>query len=103
MSHPTPLKAIRAICRRCMHGSLGAIRNCPDASCPAYPYRFGKNPSLAGKRGHGRPFSPKITPSARDFSSVSGDEGQGSHETRTSPISRLRASRLRMVGAEAGA
>lgn len=99
----TPLKTIRAICRRCMRGSLGAIRNCPDTSCPAHPYRFGKNPSLKGKRGRGKPFSQKITPSVRDFSPISVDEYPGSPEMRTSPTGHLRTPRLRLVGAEAGA
>ena len=40
----TPIKAIRAKCLDCCCGSAQEVRLCTIASCPLYPYRFGKNP-----------------------------------------------------------
>lgn len=33
----------------CMKGSKEAVRECTTVDCLNYPFRFGKNPSLAGK------------------------------------------------------
>lgn len=46
----TPLKAIRAKCLKCCGASYKEVKLCQMSDCPLYPYRFGKNPNLKGKR-----------------------------------------------------
>lgn len=53
MKHLTPLKAIRAKCLECA-GRRKAVRNCEEANCPLFAFRFGKNPK---RRGIGAPES----------------------------------------------
>ena len=45
----TPLKAIRGKCLDCCAGQANEVRQCPCTDCTLHPYRFGKNPALAGK------------------------------------------------------
>lgn len=45
----TPLKAIRLKCLDCCCGQAREVRDCSCPDCSLYPYRFGKNPALAGK------------------------------------------------------
>lgn len=57
MSHPTPMKAIKAMCQECSE-SPKAIMWCPCLSCPLWMLRFGKRPSSftrQGKRPDGTP------------------------------------------------
>jgi hypothetical protein len=35
-----------------MGGSYDAISECTTEDCPAFEYRFGKNPSCAGRSGN---------------------------------------------------
>jgi len=44
------VKLIRKNCLWCMGGSSKSVEECPGKTCPLLPYRFGKNPKLAGKR-----------------------------------------------------
>ena len=44
------IKIMRQFCLDCMGGSREAVRECSTADCLIHPYRFGKNPALAGKR-----------------------------------------------------
>lgn len=46
----TPLKAIRAKCIDCCCGDKNEVKLCPCTDCPVYPFRFGKNPFLAGRK-----------------------------------------------------
>ena len=43
------VKVFRKFCLNCMAGSFDAISECTTIDCPAYEYRFGKNPILAGR------------------------------------------------------
>ncbi|GAG61678.1 unnamed protein product [marine sediment metagenome] len=47
----SPLKAIRANCLDCSGGSQGEVDKCVIPDCPLFPYRFGKRPETAKKRG----------------------------------------------------
>lgn len=51
MKHLTPLRAIRAKCLECA-GRRKVVRNCEEADCPLFAFRFGKNPH---RKGIGRP------------------------------------------------
>jgi len=44
------VKVFRKFCLQCMGGSRDAVSECQTDDCPAYEYRFGKNPILAGKK-----------------------------------------------------
>ncbi len=50
----TPLKAIRAHCLGCVGGSPKEVKLCNIPECYLFGYRFGRNPSLKGKRGDGK-------------------------------------------------
>ena len=50
MKSITPLKAIRAKCLDCSAWQPAEVRKCPMEDCSLFPYRFGKNPGLQGKR-----------------------------------------------------
>lgn len=45
-------KAIRAKCLECSNFSYEEVRSCQIKTCALYPFRFGKDPSLKGKRGN---------------------------------------------------
>ncbi len=46
----TPLKAIRAFCLQCVCESSPEVKLCPSTdTCPLWPHRFGKNPTITGK------------------------------------------------------
>jgi len=47
------VKIIRKFCLQCMGDSPSLVRECTTTYCNCYPYRFGTNPTLAGK-GRGR-------------------------------------------------
>jgi len=47
------VKIIRKFCLQCMGDSPSLVRECKTTNCNCYSYRFGTNPSLAGK-GRGR-------------------------------------------------
>ncbi|GAU08410.1 hypothetical protein [Desulfoplanes formicivorans] len=40
----SPIKAIRKTCLLCQGGSRKFVAECPDRTCPLYPYRFGTRP-----------------------------------------------------------
>jgi hypothetical protein len=40
----SPIKAIRKTCLLCQGGSRKFVAECPDQSCPLYPYRMGTRP-----------------------------------------------------------
>jgi hypothetical protein len=44
ISHDTPLRAVRRHCLACCNGSAVEVRQCADAACPLWVYRFGKRP-----------------------------------------------------------
>jgi hypothetical protein len=44
------VKIIRKFCLHCMGGSPSLIKKCTTTYCNCYQYRFGTNPTLAGKR-----------------------------------------------------
>lgn len=44
----TPLKVIRLKCLNCQGGRPSWVRKCDDSDCPAFIYRFGKNPHRKG-------------------------------------------------------
>ena len=46
MKIKTPIKAIRAKCLECTCNQAKEIRCCPVVTCPLYPYRMGKRPSI---------------------------------------------------------
>jgi hypothetical protein len=46
----TPIKAIRYQCIECMGFQSRDVQNCTSSLCSLFPYRMGKNISLAGKR-----------------------------------------------------
>jgi len=52
MRKMTPCKAIRLKCLDCSCGSSNEVKLCPILDCPLYPYRFGKNPAYAGRKGN---------------------------------------------------
>jgi len=43
------VKTIRKFCLNCMGGSYDAVAECNTEGCPAFQYRFGKNPVCTGK------------------------------------------------------
>ena len=43
------VKLMRKFCLECMGGSKEAVKECSTIDCLIYPFRFGKNPLLAGK------------------------------------------------------
>lgn len=45
----SPMRAIRQYCLWCCGGSAAEVRICHPLDCVLRCYRFGKNPSLAGK------------------------------------------------------
>lgn len=47
----SPTRAIRAKCLDCCAGQKGEIRQCTTPSCPLWPFRMGRNPFIAVKRG----------------------------------------------------
>lgn len=52
----SPIKSIRHYCLWCCLGSSLEVRECTVEKCALHPYRFGKNPKLAGSL---RGFAPK--------------------------------------------
>jgi len=46
------LKQIKKYCLWCCNEQINEVKLCPDKICPLWPYRFGHNPSLKGKRGN---------------------------------------------------
>ncbi len=54
----TPLKSIRLYCLECV-GTSDEVKNCSMPECPAYYYRFGKNPHLKGNNPKGNPKALK--------------------------------------------
>ncbi|WP_462324969.1 hypothetical protein [Desulfoplanes sp.] len=40
----SPIKAIRKTCLLCQGGSRKFVAECPDETCPLYPFRFGTRP-----------------------------------------------------------
>ncbi|RJR47697.1 MAG: hypothetical protein C4576_09175 [Desulfobacteraceae bacterium] len=44
----TPVKVFRVFCLQCMGGCVDFVRECETVTCPAHPYRMGKNPARAG-------------------------------------------------------
>jgi len=44
------VKIIRKFCLQCMGESPSLVRECTTTYCNCYPYRFGTNPTFAGKR-----------------------------------------------------
>ena len=54
------VKVFRKFCLNCMAGSFDAISECTTIDCPAYEYRFGKNPVLAGRKCNGNPEGLRI-------------------------------------------
>lgn len=42
---------MRRFCLECEGGNKEAVKECSTSDCPIHPFRFGKNPALAGK-GH---------------------------------------------------
>ena len=61
----SPLQAIRRHCRSCA-GCPSEVRLCAIKRCDLYPYRFGTNPNLTGKRTANRHSFSKSTASASD-------------------------------------
>jgi len=100
VTHPTPLKAIRRKCLLCS-GSKSGVRKCSDSACPIHNYRMGRNPS---RQGIGN-FNPgvKKSNSLRDSNKVISFSSQTTGKTRSPVLGHSGASRLRLVGAEAGA
>ncbi len=54
------VKVFRKFCLQCMGGNREAVSDCETETCPAYQYRFGKNPVLVGKRGKGNTDALRI-------------------------------------------
>lgn len=44
------LKAIRRNCVECMGGSFESVSDCQTTDCILHPFRFGKLPSLVGRK-----------------------------------------------------
>lgn len=40
----SPLRALRARCIGCSAGNSSEVRKCVSVTCPAWPFRMGKNP-----------------------------------------------------------
>ena len=69
MGRRIPVKVFRRFCLDCTGGDRVYIQDCPAGNCPCYPYRFGKNPALIGKRkssGAGMEALKKICQKRRD-------------------------------------
>jgi hypothetical protein len=47
------VKLIRRYCVWCMGGHEKDVRECSSATCPAKPYRMGRNPAMAGRKPSG--------------------------------------------------
>ena len=52
------MRIIRLQCLECAGGDAASVAECMFTDCPLHPYRFGKNPSMAGRRNAGS-FKPK--------------------------------------------
>jgi hypothetical protein len=46
------VKTLRLYCLYCMGGSRQAVSECTTDDCPCHPYRFGKNPAMAERKGN---------------------------------------------------
>jgi len=44
---PSPLKAIRDMCKDCSGGSAAEVKVCGVERCPVWAYRFGRSPKKA--------------------------------------------------------
>ena len=47
MKYLTPCQVIRFFCLTC-ESSKKAVKECPNVSCPLWPYRLGHNPNRQG-------------------------------------------------------
>ena len=63
----TSVKIMRQFCLDCMGGNKAAVKECETGDCLIYPFRFGKNPMLAGK-GKSPDEMSKIRAMRRPFS-----------------------------------
>jgi hypothetical protein len=63
------IKVMRIFCLECMGGSREAVNECSTADCLIYPFRFGKNPALAGKGATAEQMS-LINPSLRGMGRI---------------------------------
>jgi len=61
------VKVLRQFCLDCMGGNKAAVKECETGDCLIYPFRFGKNPMLAGK-GKSPDEMSKIRAMRRPFS-----------------------------------
>jgi hypothetical protein len=43
------VKIMRQLCLECISGDKKAVKECETGDCLIHPFRFGKNPALAGK------------------------------------------------------
>ena len=56
MNGLTPIKAIRRKCLDCVGFQPKEVRLCPQADCPLFKYRFGKNEQRKGIGGGFKKF-----------------------------------------------
>ena len=63
----TPLKAIRA---KCSGGSANEVKLCPIHDCALWPYRFGKRPGTAARKGHDTGERPAPVPPTRSYVAI---------------------------------
>ena len=61
------VKVMRQFCLDCMGGNKAAVKECETGDCQIHPFRFGKNPMLAGK-GKSPDEMSKIRAMRRPFS-----------------------------------
>jgi len=54
----SPLKALRLKCLECSAGSAQEVRLCVVCSCPAWPFRMGKNPWQTKSSGNSDGVDP---------------------------------------------
>jgi len=52
--HNPLMREIRKHCVDCMGGSSEAVADCTSTDCPLHPYRFGRNPKMAGRVNDGQ-------------------------------------------------
>ena len=53
MDRRVSVKTFRHYCLYCTGGDREYIRECPAITCPCYPYRLGKNPTITGRKPSG--------------------------------------------------
>ena len=86
MGKRLPVSIFRKYCLYCTNGDRKYVEDCPAVSCPAYSYRFGKNPAKKGQGASGEQMK-KVRESRKKHqdSIFSGEKGHGASPGKSLP------------------